>query len=104
MSSWYHAQEINVLLESATLCAEWRKALDTNQNTSIYGRVGHDGVWRDADNQTLPIPEPTPTLSLGVAMRRLNTTASGGTPAGSPGLARTTSASATTPPVTQAQA
>jgi hypothetical protein len=76
MSSWYHAQEINILLDSAEVCADWRRTLETNQNTGIYGRVGHDGVWRDNEGQSLPIPEPTPTLSLGVAMRRLNTATS----------------------------
>jgi hypothetical protein len=92
MSSWYHAQEINILLESEQVCAEWRAALDSNQNTGLYGRVGYDGVWRDAGGQSLPIPEPTPTLSVNgnaeLGIRRLNT----GTSA--------TSSPVRTPPIT----
>lgn len=73
MGSWYHAQEINVLIDSAQICAEWRVTLDTNQDTSLRGRIGHDGVWRDASGQSLSIPTPEPTLSIGAALRRLNT-------------------------------
>ncbi|OTB06296.1 hypothetical protein M426DRAFT_115091 [Hypoxylon sp. CI-4A] len=47
--SWFHSQEVNVLLDSPTVCGAWIDALRRNQNTHIYGRVdGGDGVWRDA--------------------------------------------------------
>lgn len=59
-SSWYHAQEINILIDSAQVCAEWRRGIDANQDTRLHGRVGEDGVWRDADGLTLPVPAPTP--------------------------------------------
>ncbi len=61
VSSWLHAQEINVLVDSPQLCAEWRAALDANQDTLARGRVGDDGVWRDANGVPLPAaPESTP--------------------------------------------
>ncbi|BEI91475.1 uncharacterized protein CcaverHIS019_0402950 [Cutaneotrichosporon cavernicola] len=61
VNSWLHAQEINVLVDSAQLCREWRTALDANQDTRAQGRVGDDGVWRDASGRALPAaPESTP--------------------------------------------
>lgn len=61
VNSWYHAQEINVLVDSPQLCAEWRTALDANQDTRTWGRVADDGVWRDRDGKALPAaPESTP--------------------------------------------
>ncbi len=48
--SWYHSQEINVMLESADVCAAWIDALRRNQNTHLYGALSNDdGVWRDAE-------------------------------------------------------
>ncbi|KAI0175814.1 hypothetical protein GGR52DRAFT_589583 [Hypoxylon sp. FL1284] len=53
--SWFHSQEVNVLLDSPELCAEWERALRSNQNTLRYGAVGpEDGVWRDADGNEVP--------------------------------------------------
>ena len=53
--SWFHSQEINVLLDSPLVCSEWRQAIDSNQNTKHYGLVSQqDGVWRDARGQQLP--------------------------------------------------
>jgi len=47
--SWFHSQEVNVLLESPAVCAVWEDAIRRNQNTHIYGWVSQeDGVWRDA--------------------------------------------------------
>lgn len=53
--SWYHSQEINVLVDSPQICAEWRMTIDSNQNTRIHGLVNqNDGVWYDADGNVLP--------------------------------------------------
>jgi hypothetical protein len=48
--SWYHSQEINVMLDSASICASWVDGIRRNQNTHIYGKVSaEDGIWRDKD-------------------------------------------------------
>ncbi|EJD06160.1 uncharacterized protein FOMMEDRAFT_104658 [Fomitiporia mediterranea MF3/22] len=48
--SWFHSQEINVLIDSAELAREWIIALNANQNTEKFGLVdAKDGVWRAAD-------------------------------------------------------
>ncbi|ORY33680.1 hypothetical protein BCR39DRAFT_563820 [Naematelia encephala] len=53
--SWFHSQEINVLLDSTIICQEWREAIDSNQNTVYYGLVdSKDGVWRDSQGKELP--------------------------------------------------
>ncbi|KAI0317533.1 hypothetical protein OF83DRAFT_1171920 [Amylostereum chailletii] len=45
--SWFHSQEINVLIDSPELVKEWRDGIDANQNTAAFGRVDEaDGVWR----------------------------------------------------------
>ncbi|KAI1106634.1 IQ calmodulin-binding motif protein [Jackrogersella minutella] len=50
--SWFHSQEINVMIDSPEICAAWIEALRRNQNTHLYGRVsGEDGVWRDAQQK-----------------------------------------------------
>lgn len=50
-----------MLVDSPQLCAEWRSALDANQDTFTWGRVGDDGVWRDRDGKALPAaPASTP--------------------------------------------
>jgi hypothetical protein len=40
-----------VLIDSPVVCASWIEALRRNQNTHIYGKVGEDGVWRDAEGK-----------------------------------------------------
>ena len=52
--SWFHSQEINVLIDSPLLAREIRDAIDSNQNTQWYGLVGTDGAWRDKDGNELP--------------------------------------------------
>ncbi|OJD33510.1 iq calmodulin-binding motif protein [Diplodia corticola] len=48
--SWYHSQEVNILLDSPEICADWAAGLRRNQNTHIYGAVSQeDGIWRDKD-------------------------------------------------------
>ncbi|ORX36040.1 hypothetical protein BD324DRAFT_629933 [Kockovaella imperatae] len=59
--SWFHSQEINVLVDSSLLAKEIREAIDANQNTKWYGRVGQDGTWRDKDGKELPGNEKSET-------------------------------------------
>ena len=48
--SWYHSQEINVMLDSAEICKAWIDGLRRNQNTHVYGALGkEEGIWRDAE-------------------------------------------------------
>ncbi|KAF8573891.1 hypothetical protein K439DRAFT_1373981, partial [Ramaria rubella] len=52
--SWFHSQEINIMVDSREMCAEWRAGIDNNQNTALYGRVDDkDGLWRDKDGTVL---------------------------------------------------
>ncbi|KAF9890772.1 hypothetical protein FE257_005641 [Aspergillus nanangensis] len=46
--SFYHSQEVNVLVDSAVVCRTWREGVERNQNTAVYGRVSEeDGCWHD---------------------------------------------------------
>ena len=48
--SWYHSQEVNVMIDSETICREWREGIERNQNTARFGRGStDDGIWRDAE-------------------------------------------------------
>ncbi|KAI0872686.1 phospholipase D/nuclease [Hypoxylon argillaceum] len=49
--SWFHSQEINVMIDSPQVCRAWIDALRRNQNTGIYGAVQQDGIWRDEDGK-----------------------------------------------------
>jgi phosphatidylserine/phosphatidylglycerophosphate/cardiolipin synthase-like enzyme len=49
--SWFHSQEMNIMVDSAEICAKWREGIERNQNTRLYGRVAADGVWRDEKGQ-----------------------------------------------------
>ena len=51
--SWFHSQEINLLLDSPLICREWRDAIDSNQNTKFYGLVDETGTWRDEEGHEL---------------------------------------------------
>ncbi|KAF5013197.1 hypothetical protein FDECE_776 [Fusarium decemcellulare] len=46
--SWFHSQEINIMIDSQEICEKWREGIDRNQNTKAFGRVAKDGIWRDA--------------------------------------------------------
>ena len=47
--SWYHSCEVNVMIDSVVVCAEWARGLLRKQNTHMYGLVSPtDGIWRDA--------------------------------------------------------
>ncbi|CDZ96759.1 Phospholipase D/Transphosphatidylase [Phaffia rhodozyma] len=52
--SWFHSQEVNVLIDSAQICSDWMQALTYNQNTHLYGRLdAKDGIWRDEKGRTV---------------------------------------------------
>ena len=45
--SWFHSQEVNVMVDSQEICRKWRDGIERNQNTKQFGRVSKDGIWRD---------------------------------------------------------
>lgn len=51
VQSWYHSQEVNVMIDSALICNIWLQGIRQNQNTHSYGKVcktGADaGCWVD---------------------------------------------------------
>ncbi|KJZ75342.1 hypothetical protein HIM_05268 [Hirsutella minnesotensis 3608] len=49
--SWFHSQEVNIMVDSPAICAQWREGIERNQNTKLFGRVGDDGVWRDKEGK-----------------------------------------------------
>lgn len=51
--SWFHSQEVNVMVDSPQVVREWMDALHKNQNTELYGRVDQDGIWRYEDGRPL---------------------------------------------------
>lgn len=52
--SWFHSQEVNVLIDSRALVAEWISGINANQNTRAYGRVSsEDGVWHAEDGRVV---------------------------------------------------
>ncbi|SNX87803.1 uncharacterized protein MEPE_06514 [Melanopsichium pennsylvanicum] len=52
--SWFHSQEINVMVDSKEIVKEWMEALERNQSTGLYGKVDQrDGIWRGKDGQEL---------------------------------------------------
>ena len=58
--SWYHSQEINVLIDSEEVCRKWREGIERNQNTYKYGKASkEDGIWRDpVGNEAKGITKP----------------------------------------------
>ncbi len=64
--SWYHSQEINVMIDSEATCTKWREGIDRNQNTLKYGKGSQeDGIWRDENGQTAEgmTPKSAPPMS-----------------------------------------
>src|SRR6185369_5140070 len=47
--SWYHSEEVNIMIDSQEVCEKWREAIERNQNTKAFGLVAKDGIWRDED-------------------------------------------------------
>ncbi|KAK2590131.1 hypothetical protein QQS21_012184 [Conoideocrella luteorostrata] len=49
--SWFHSQEVNVMIDSPEICQKWRVGIERNQNTRAFGRVADDGIWRDKEGK-----------------------------------------------------
>ncbi|EAA27811.2 phospholipase D/nuclease [Neurospora crassa] len=50
--SWFHSQEINVMIDSEEVCGTWMKGIMRNQNTAIYGALDKEkGMWVDAEGK-----------------------------------------------------
>ncbi|CAK7211288.1 hypothetical protein SBRCBS47491_001072 [Sporothrix bragantina] len=50
--SWYHSQEINVMLDSPDVCRAWIDGLRRNENTHLYGGLNkEEGIWRDYEGK-----------------------------------------------------
>lgn len=60
--TWYHSQEINVMLDSPMVVGKWLEGIRRNQNTFKYGLVRKGdpkkdplvGCWVDADGKMAP--------------------------------------------------
>jgi len=52
--SWFHSQEINVMVDSKQLTDDWVRGINANQNTFLFGQVDDkDGIWRDEDGNVV---------------------------------------------------
>ncbi|KAJ4413624.1 hypothetical protein N0V85_003484 [Neurospora sp. IMI 360204] len=50
--SWFHSQEINVMLDSEEVCGTWMEGIRRNQNTAIYGALDREkGLWVGAEGK-----------------------------------------------------
>ena len=49
--SWFHSQEVNIMVDSPTVCKVWREGIERNQNTRQFGRARDDGCWYDGDGK-----------------------------------------------------
>ncbi|KAM0092440.1 hypothetical protein ACP6JD_004140 [Aspergillus fumigatus] len=59
--SFYHSQEVNLLLDSPLVCRIWLEQINQSQNTALYGAVStEDGCWHD------PVTGEMPKGSIGV--------------------------------------
>ncbi len=53
--SWFHSQEVNVMVDSPQLVAEWKDVFQRNQNTEKYGLIDKKGKLVSGK----PIPQKT---------------------------------------------
>jgi len=49
--SWYHSQEVNIMIDSPVVCRAWREGIERNQNTKMFGRAADDGCWYDKNGK-----------------------------------------------------
>lgn len=50
--SWFHSQEINVMVDSEAVCRAWIDGLRRNQNTHLYGALDREsGIWTDSEGK-----------------------------------------------------
>ncbi|KAJ5994832.1 hypothetical protein N7481_001809 [Penicillium waksmanii] len=53
--SFYHSQEVNVLIDSSFICKSWLEQINGNQNTLKYGAASSkDGCWHDPETGRIP--------------------------------------------------
>ncbi|KAF2428760.1 phospholipase D/nuclease [Tothia fuscella] len=53
--SWYHSQEVNIMIDSEMICKAWEDGIRRNQNTHLYGMASQeDGIWRDIYGSEAP--------------------------------------------------
>ena len=53
--SFFHSQEINVLIDSHLICKMWLDAINQNQNTAKHGAASFkDGCWHDPTTGEIP--------------------------------------------------
>ncbi|KAF8843374.1 hypothetical protein BDN67DRAFT_945733 [Paxillus ammoniavirescens] len=50
--SWYHSQEVNVMIDNPTVCKEWCEAIRRVQNTHLH-ELEKDGIYRDKEGNPL---------------------------------------------------
>ena len=56
LQSWYHSQEINVLIDSPMVAKRWREGIERCQNTTKFGQASQeDGLYRMADGSLPPM-------------------------------------------------
>ncbi|KAJ5316621.1 hypothetical protein PENANT_c019G08007 [Penicillium antarcticum] len=53
--SFFHSQEINVLIDSPVICGAWLELIGSNQNTARYGAASSkDGCWHHPETGEIP--------------------------------------------------
>ncbi|KAJ5287274.1 hypothetical protein N7478_002960 [Penicillium angulare] len=53
--SFFHSQEINVMIDSSLICKAWLEAINRNQNTAKYGAASsEDACWHDPSSGEIP--------------------------------------------------
>ncbi|CAL5871539.1 uncharacterized protein PFLUO_LOCUS5792 [Penicillium psychrofluorescens] len=58
--SYFHSQEVNMLIDSEIVCKKWIEVINRNQNTAKYGASStKDGCWHD------PVTGEIPNGSIG---------------------------------------
>jgi len=62
--SWFHSQEMNVMIDNEEVCRKWREGIERNQNTARFGKAGKDGVWRDASGKEGAGSTGTPSVPM----------------------------------------
>ncbi|KAG9315842.1 hypothetical protein JVU11DRAFT_3491 [Chiua virens] len=50
--SWYHSQEVNVMIDNAAVCKDWRDTIRRVQNTHLH-ELQKDGIYLDKDGNPL---------------------------------------------------
>ncbi|KAJ6188246.1 hypothetical protein N7519_003154 [Penicillium mononematosum] len=60
--SFFHSQEVNVLIDSRPVCRAWTELINRNQNTAKYGAAStKDGCWHDPETDKTPVGSMGPT-------------------------------------------